>query len=220
MRQFKAVKKQPNKPAKSWSLTTPGAIVMFTIACFLAVILTSCNNTTAHLLNIQENENPVPEPKQTPADEPFPTATLPDLSNADCVPKDTRRQVGLVTRVIDGDTIEVAIKGITYKVRYIGVDTPEQDESFFKEATDLNRQMVSRQRVTLVVDTSETDRYNRLLRYVFVGDTFVNYELVQAGLARTVSFPPDTACYFKFAAASRGANEENIGIFSKKLPSP
>ena len=46
----------------------------------------------------------------------------------------------------------------------------------------------------LVKDISETDQYDRLLRYVFVGDTFVNFELVNQGYAAAVTFPPDIAC--------------------------
>ena len=104
----------------------------------------------------------------------------------------------LVTRVIDGDTIEVDIDGTIYKVRYIGIDTPELDDEHPKcrvlaqEATRYNRQLVAGKTVRLEKDVSETDRYERLLRYVYVDDIFVNAELVRQGLAWAKPYPPDT----------------------------
>lgn len=98
-----------------------------------------------------------------------------------------------VTRVIDGDTIEVDIGGVLYKVRYIGIDTPELDDerpefcALAQEATRYNRQLVEGKEMRLEKDVSETDHYGRLLRYVYVGDTFVNAELVSAGLAWSAS---------------------------------
>ena len=90
-----------------------------------------------------------------------------------------------VTRVVDGDTIEVEITGHTpgpgagdgqpgqpYDVRLIGIDTPESVdpnspvECFGKEATAAAAAFLEGQTVRLVADVEETDRYNRLLRYV------------------------------------------------------
>ena len=84
-----------------------------------------------------------------------------------------------VIRVIDGDTIEVGIEGSLYKVRYIGIDTPEMvhppepAEYFSKEASEKNRELVDGRTVLLEKDVSETDEYGRLLRYVWVGDMMV-----------------------------------------------
>ena len=77
-----------------------------------------------------------------------------------------------VVRVIDGDTIEVEIDGTSYRVRYIGIDTPETVhpqkpvECFGKEASEKNRELVEGKRVRLEKDVSDTDKYGRLLRYV------------------------------------------------------
>ena len=97
-----------------------------------------------------------------------------------------------VLEVIDGDTITV--EG-GYRVRYIGIDTPEihpRVEAYGIEAWQANRRLVEGKRVRLERDVSETDRYNRLLRYVYVDNIFVNAELVRAGLARAKAYPPDT----------------------------
>ena len=96
-----------------------------------------------------------------------------------------------VIEVVDGDTI--TIEG-GYRVRYIGIDTPEvhpRVEAYGIEAWQANRQLVEGKRVRLERDVSETDRYNRLLRYVYVDSIFVNAELVRAGLARARAYPPD-----------------------------
>jgi len=103
-----------------------------------------------------------------------------------------------VTRVIDGDTIEVNISGTLYKVRYIGIDTPELDDkraefcALAQEAARYNRQLVEGKTIRLEKDISETDQYGRLLRYVYADDIFVNAELVAQGLAWAKAYEPDT----------------------------
>lgn len=97
-----------------------------------------------------------------------------------------------VTQVIDGDTITIAGN---YRVRYIGIDTPEvypEVEEYGIEAWEANRRLVEGKEVRLERDATETDKYDRLLRYVYVGDVFVNAELVRQGLAEAKAYPPDT----------------------------
>ncbi len=97
-----------------------------------------------------------------------------------------------VTQVIDGDTIIVAGN---YRVRYIGIDTPEvypKVEEYGIKAWEANRRLVEGKEVRLERDATETDKYDRLLRYVYVGDVFVNAELVRQGLAEAKAYPPDT----------------------------
>ena len=97
-----------------------------------------------------------------------------------------------VIQVIDGDTI--TIEG-NYRVRYIGIDTPEvypEVEEYGIEAWEANRRLVEGKEVRLERDVTEKDKYGRLLRYVYVGDVFVNAELVRQGLAEAKAYPPDT----------------------------
>ncbi len=124
-----------------------------------------------------------------------------------------------VTRVIDGDTIDVTINGQPFTVRYVGVNTPERDEACYSEARNANAALVQGQAVRLVRDVSETDRFGRLLRYVYVGDVFVNAALVEQGWAEAASYPPDTAFIPTFqqleleaANAQRGCHV--TGIFN------
>ncbi|GIW59234.1 MAG: hypothetical protein KatS3mg087_0300 [Patescibacteria group bacterium] len=121
-----------------------------------------------------------------------------------------------VTQVIDGDTIE--IEGGA-KIRYIGINTPETNhpslgkECYGEQAKEANRLLVEGQMVRLEKDVSETDRYGRLLRYVYVGDIFVNDYLVREGFAFASSYPPDVKHQERFTAAQREALEKERGFW-------
>lgn len=121
-------------------------------------------------------------------------------------------ETGRVTYVIDGDTVDVEINGETYRVRYVGVNTPESDEVCYQDAKNANSALVMGKTVTLVRDQSDTDRYDRLLRYVYVdGGTFVNERLVGDGWAEAVEYPPDTLYTAHFRDVERQAQTANLG---------
>ncbi|MDX1992331.1 MAG: thermonuclease family protein [bacterium] len=116
-----------------------------------------------------------------------------------------------VIRVIDGDTIDVELGGQEYRVRYVGVNTPERDEECYAEARAANERLVSGQTVRMEADVSDTDRYDRLLRYIYVGDTFVNAELIRQGVAEVVLYEPDDREFDFFRALEREAQQANRG---------
>ncbi len=124
----------------------------------------------------------------------------------------------LVTRVIDGDTIELHDGRV---VRYIGVDTPEtkhpskKQECFGIEASEFNEQMVLNKVVQLEKDVSQVDRYGRLLRYVWLDGVLVNQELVEKGYAFARSYPPDVAKQELFLQAEQKAREQENGLWGK-----
>jgi micrococcal nuclease len=118
----------------------------------------------------------------------------------------------LVTRVIDGDTIE--IQGGD-RVRYIGIDTPERGEPYYLEATAKNEDLVEGRRVRLEKDVSEKDRYGRLLRYIYVDDLFVNAEMVRLGYARAYPYPPDTQCADLFSRLESEAKQAGRGLWAR-----
>ena len=126
---------------------------------------------------------------------------------------------GEVVEVTDGDTIEVALEGGVEDVRYIGVDTPEVDpsvgvECFGKQASELNAELVEGERVRLVFDAERRDRYGRLLAYVYVGDTFVNAELVRRGYARTLTITPNDTFAERFARLAQEAANAGRGLWA------
>lgn len=121
---------------------------------------------------------------------------------------------GRVTRVVDGDTVEVRLGDAVEDVRYIGVDTPETVkpgtpvQCFGKRASAFNHRLVEGRRVRLTLGVERRDVYGRLLAYVHLGRRFVNAELVRRGLARTLAIPPNTryaALFTRLQAAAAGA---------------
>lgn len=147
-------------------------------------------------------ERPTATPRPSPSNTPVAAANVNQLTPA------------RVTYVVDGDTIEVSLDGRTYRLRYIGMDTPERDERFYRESTNRNRQLVGGQTVYLEKDVSETDRYGRLLRYVYLADgRMVNEVLVQEGLAQVATFPPDVRYVDRFRAAQRAAEQAGRGMW-------
>ena len=117
--------------------------------------------------------------------------------------------------VTDGDTVRVVLQGQEYPVRYIGMDTPEMGQSDGAAARDQNAALVSGKTVRLEKDVSETDRYGRLLRYVWVGDMMVNAELVRQGYAQAATFPPDVKYQQKFIALQREAQTAGRGLWQR-----
>jgi micrococcal nuclease len=126
-----------------------------------------------------------------------------------------------VTRVVDGDTIEVRLDGEIEDVRYIGVDTPETVkpgapvECFGPEAHDFNERLVDGENVRLDYDAERRDVYGRLLAYVHVGDTFVNEELVRRGYATTLTIPPNDTYAARFAELERKASAAGLGLWGE-----
>jgi len=143
---------------------------------------------------------------------PLPTAPSVPPTQPPVLPTATSAPAALgesavVTAVIDGDTIDVSMGGASYRVRYIGMDTPEVGQTCGSEATQANAALVAGQTVRMVRDVSETDRFGRLLRYVYVGNTFVNGALVAGGWAVAKDYPPDTA----MSATLHGLMNEGTG---------
>ena len=144
-----------------------------------------------------------------PTQTPEPTLTLEGV-----VTTEDGKETGTVVKVVDGDTIDVSINGQIYRVRYIGMNTPESNEPCGNDATVANVNLVSGQTVTLVKDISETDRFDRLLRYVYVGDIFVNAELVAQGYAEAARYPPDIAHAEFFEGLEAQAAAANIACWT------
>ena len=119
-------------------------------------------------------------------------------------------EITRVTYVVDGDTIDV--EG-GRRIRYIGIDTPEMTKCFGEAAKEENRRLLDGKTVRLVGDVSEKDSYGRLLRYVYVGDMFVNDTLVRQGFARAEPVKPDTLFASQFYAAQTEAKQENRGLW-------
>ncbi len=118
----------------------------------------------------------------------------------------------LVVRVLDGDTIELANGE---KLRYIGIDTPEKSDPYYEEAKEFNRKLVEGRRIRIEFDVQKRDKYDRLLGYVYVSDTFVNAELLKEGLAVLYTYPPNVKYVDYFTEVQKEARQHKRGFWSQ-----
>jgi micrococcal nuclease len=157
------------------------------------------------------SNTPKPTSTKKPTDTPIPTDTLTPTPE---------RTAARVIEVVDGETLHVEIGGETYSVRYIGIDCPETVHPaepvgwMGPEASEANRNLVGGKTVYLEKDVSETDKYGRLLRYVYLDDgTFVNAELVRLGYAQVSTYPPDVKYQDLFLEMQQEARDASRGLW-------
>lgn len=135
-------------------------------------------------------------------------------------PAAAQNETVVVTRIVDGDTVEATIGGVPQTIRYLGVDTPESKkpntpvQCYALEATEVNRALVLGQTVLLERDRTNYDRYGRMLRYVYLADgRMVNEELVKAGAGFAKRYKPDTKHAVKLETAQRAAQTAKAGLW-------
>lgn len=132
----------------------------------------------------------------------------PSQSNTSCGPAS-----GVVDYVVDGDTVELS-DGT--RIRYIGVDTPEtygEVECYGPEAKAYNVERVEGREVVLEYDERCTDRYDRLLAYVYVDGHMVNMELLERGLGSLLIIPPCDRYEDAMAQAEALAQDYDRGLW-------
>ena len=118
-----------------------------------------------------------------------------------------------VTKIVDGDTLDVNRDGETIRVRLLNIDTPERGECLYQEATDrLTELAPPGTRVRLEHDEEHQDRYGRELAAVFADDIFVNEQLTTEGLARAVTYEPNHAYTTRMEAAQARARSAHLGM--------
>ena len=132
-----------------------------------------------------------------------------------------------VVRVVDGDTVVVDRGRGPERLRYIGMNAPELHvatggpaDCFATAASERNRSLVDGREVVLERDVSETDRYGRLLRYVWVDGTMAGETLVREGYAHAATFPPDVRYQDRLRAAEREARSRDAGLWSACRATP
>lgn len=137
-----------------------------------------------------------------------------------------------VTKVIDGDTIEIDRGKGVEKLRFILVDSPEtkdprkQVEYYGAEASKFTTKWLEGRTIYLEKDVSETDKYGRLLRYVWIvkpgtdnpteeeiGSYMFNSYLLRDGYAVVAQFPPDIKYVELFKTFEAYAREKNLGLY-------
>ncbi len=147
------------------------------------------------------------EPEREAPQPPSPEDKLADLG-----------KVVAVSRVVDGDTIEVspAVGGIA-DVRLIGMDTPETyggTEPYGQKASAFTTQRLEGRQVALEFDVERIDPYGRVLAYVYLPEgTMFNEVLLREGYAQVATFPPNVKYTERFLDAQREARAEGAGLW-------
>jgi endonuclease YncB( thermonuclease family) len=131
---------------------------------------------------------------------------------------------GLVTNVVDGDTIDVEVDGEEMRIRLIGIDTPEsvhptkEVECFGIEASDMVKEELLGEMVGLQADETQgdVDGYGRYLRYVFVDGIYLfNKQLVEEGYAYEYTYDEDYIYKDEFVEAQAYAEENGYGLWAE-----
>ena len=152
-----------------------------------------------------------PSPVVTGTDAASPTSTQrPDSSGV----------IAMVVGVTDGDTFDARIGGVVEAVRVIGINTPERGECYYQEATVRLSELVLNTEIRLEADVSNRDQFGRLLRYVYVGDLFVNEVLVREGYAIARRYEPDIAMAGQLEAAQAEAQLDRVGVWAPSACGP
>ena len=146
------------------------------------------------------------------------------------------QQKTTVTRIIDGDAIQVIYGGVERRIRLIGIDAPESriDRKAMKDANmsehDIKTivEMGAKAKayvnglikrgdfITIEFDTQEKDRYGRLLCYVYLSNgKMLNEEIVKAGYANVKTIPPNVKYKDKFLKAFKYAKETKRGLWDE-----
>ncbi len=169
--------------------------------------------------------NPTTKPLPSPTPTPHIVTDIPIATSSAVA--GVEGEQALVTRVVDGDTIVVLLTDTQERtVRFIGMDTPETVDPkrpvgcFGKEASDETKNLLSNKVVILQPDVSATDKYGRILRYVFLplegGQTlFVNDYLVREGFAKVLTYPPDVKYNEQLREAEREAKQQKKGLWGR-----
>lgn len=125
-----------------------------------------------------------------------------------------------VTRVVDGDTIEILMNGKTEKVRMLLLDTPETKhpskpiEPFGSEATSFAKEVLQGKIVGIEPGMEERDKYGRLLAYVWIGNKTYQEMILEKGLGVTAYLFNDLRMLEPFHKAQNIAKDKKIGVWS------
>jgi micrococcal nuclease len=127
----------------------------------------------------------------------------------------------VVTRVVDGDTVEASYRGAIIDIRLIGIDTPETVhpiepvECFGPAASRFTTASLSGDAVRLEFDVERRDQYGRRLAYVWDEGKLFNLLLVRRGLATVSTYPPNMRYVARFTAAQQQARAAGLGLWGR-----
>lgn len=218
------IKNEIGQPKKyKWVIIT-GTVVILLIVIFSGGKSSDTQNQTNEITALKAQPDSLQKQLESEKQQSTKSSSLSN-TNEEEKPKeelpqnssDNKEQIFKIVNVVDGDTVKLEGGEV---VRYIGIDAPETVhpskpvQCFGKEAGEKNRELVEGKEVRLVKDVSETDKYGRLLRYVYAGDVFVNDYLVRNGYAKASSYPPDVKYQDQFRQAEEEARNNKRGLWA------
>ena len=201
--------KIPNKKIRIAGLSVIGLFILFFGWAYVSAIFNPTPPKPATKI-----EREIVETKTSPSPSPTPTPTP--------TPQTKGLQTKIIT-VIDGDTIEVSIDNKKEAVRLIGINSPETVdprkpvECFAKEASDKAKQILTDKTVSLESDSTQGDRdkYNRLLRYVWLEDyTNFNKLMISEGYAYEYTYNTPYKYQTEFKKAENDARDNKKGLWA------
>ncbi len=215
------VYKKVGSPKLKYSLLTVIALfTLFTGTAWVSAITSpskpeSKQEQTAQATPTPEAETAAVEMTQEPSPTQESTSTTTTPANM---------QTAKVTRVIDGDTIDVSFDGKTERIRIIGIDTPETVdprkpvECFGQEASAVAKEQLTDETVQLESDPTqgERDKYNRLLRYVWMDDGTVDFGklMIATGYAHEYTYNLPYKYQKEYKQAQKDAEEGKKGLWA------
>ena len=127
-----------------------------------------------------------------------------------------------VTKVVDGDTIDIILDNETTRVRLLGINTPESVdprrpvECFGKEAKLYLENLIAEKNIRLESDPSQSniDQYGRLLRYIYLEDTNINLNLIENGYATEYTYDQSYKYQTQFKQAQISAQQNQLGLWN------
>lgn len=131
----------------------------------------------------------------------------------------------LVLEVVDGDTYKIKYNGEEKKVRLIGVDTPEsvhpdssKNSEYGKTASSYVKELIENKYVSLEFDVSQTDKYGRLLAYIYLEDgEMLNSKLIKEGYAQVTTYAPNVKYVDTFTALQKEARNNKVGFWKEDV---
>ena len=207
-------------------ISTPTVIALAATATTLTRVTPAEPGQSATTLLLAPSSTPPAASDASPDQPPdsavvVPSSPTPVSEQPTATPITVALTEAILTRVIDGDTLEVSFAGRTERVRLIGVDSPETNGPpicYGHEATAHAQGLLDAAggRIWLEKDISETDRYGRLLRYIWLDpmrQRMLDEAMVADGYAQVSTYPPDVKYQDRFLAAERLAMSEQRGLW-------
>ena len=187
----------------------------------IVAVLTVCGLMLARSATLPSIQKPNDTPsvaadvtQEAPPEEPLQTPP----------PQATQSEQAKIIDVVDGDTVKAKTANGTYTVRLIGVDTPETKDPrkrvqcYGQQASSYTESVLSNANVTLQPDPTQQnyDKYNRLLRYIFLADgTLFNQQLIANGYAYEYTYQNNAHKYqAEFRQAMQQAQQQQKGLWS------